>query len=179
MKKALCVVVSVGLLISIALFPSQASGGDLGYLANGKSPIKVFLKDFSNESGQPQADPATFMKEVEKAFVNRKSVSFAIAKSPGESDVQVSAVIKSYQYLERDPVRPSPTATLILDAVTSENFAEMSVEFTVADTKSGETIWKDSVTSYVKRMMTPAEGMPVVSDKVARNFVGKAFGKGR
>jgi hypothetical protein len=171
--------VSAGLLISVALFPSQASGGDLGYLANNKSPIKVFLKDFSNESGQAQVDPAAFMKEVEKAFVNRKSVSFAIAKSPEESDVQVSAAIKSYQYLERDPVRPSLTATMILDAVTSENFAEVSAEFTVVDTKSGNTIWKDSVTSYVKRSMTPAESIPVIFDKVARNFVGKAFGKGQ
>jgi hypothetical protein len=67
---------------------------------------------------------------------------------------------------------------MILDALTSENFSEMSVEFTIVDTKTGGVIWKDSITSYVKRMMSPAEGLIAVSDKVARNFVGKAFGKG-
>lgn len=153
-------------------------GNELAAMAQNKHPINVYLKDFSNESGQQQIAAADFMKEVEKAFLKRQSVSFSMAKAPQESDVEVSAVIKSYQYAEKDPVKPSLSFIMALDAVTTENYAEMAVEFTVSDPKSGGVLWKDTVTSYAKRSMTPAESVPAVYDRVARDFVARAFGKG-
>jgi hypothetical protein len=171
-------------MAAVAVFVTMPSpvcyGNELQAMTQSKYPIKVFINEFSNESGgaQVQIAPAEFMKEVEKAFANRRSVSFAIVKTPQESDVEVSAAIKSYQYMEKDPVKPSLSFIMALDAATSENYAEMVVEFTVKDTKSGNVAWKDTITSYVKRNMTPAESVPVVYDRSARDFVAKAFGKG-
>ena len=176
MRKALGVAaVAVALVMTAS---SICYGNELQVMAQEKHPIKVFIKDFSNDSGQAQLSTADLMKEVEKAFKNRQSVSFAIVKTPQESDVEVSASIKSYQYMEKDPVKPSISFIMALDAVTSENYAEMVVEFTVTDTKSGNVAWKETVTSYIKRMMTPAESIPAVYDRAARDFVAKAFGKG-
>lgn len=164
--------------LSGALAAGAGYGDGIQSLAMNKQPIKVFIKDVSNESGQAQVVADDFMKELEKAFANRKSVSFAIAKTIQDSDVAVMAVIKSYQYLKNDPVKPSLSFIMALDAATSENFAEMAADFTVTDSKNGSVLWQENVTSYVKRMMSPEESMPLVYDKLARHFVSKAFGKG-
>lgn len=155
-----------------------AEGGDLSYLTKQKKEIKVFLKDFTNESGQSQVSIEDFKKAMEAALLNRKSVIFAIVKTPAESDVQVSAVIKKFQYLKEDPIRPSPSAaTLILDAATTENFVEMAADFMVVDTKNGKVAWEDNVETFIKRTMTPAESIPLIYEKLSRNFLAKSFGK--
>jgi hypothetical protein len=119
-----------------------------------------------------------FKKAFEQALLNRKSVIFAIAKTPAESDVQISGVIKKYIYSEKDPIKPSASAaTLILDAATTENFVEMEADFKVVDTKSGDTVWEDKVSTYIKKMMTPGESVPLIYEKLSRNFLAKSFGK--
>jgi hypothetical protein len=177
--KKLSRIAAVSLMaISIVLAARQACGNEPETIAHGKQPISIFFKDFSNESGQPQIIPAEFMNEIRKAFVERRSVSFVIAKTLQDSDMVVSAAIKSYQYLEKDPVKPSLSFIMALDAATTENFAEISADFTVTDAKNGSVLWKETVTSYVKKMMTPAQSLPLVYDKLARHFVSKAFGRG-
>ena len=178
MKRAYRVVAAALLAVSLAVSAGHCSDIDLRAMSHSKQPIKVFVKDFSNESGQAQVSAADFKKEVEKAFVGRKSVSFVLAKSPQESDVVVSAVIRGYKYMDKDPIKPSINVIMALDAVTIENYAELSADFTVTDSKTGSVLWQENVESYVKKTMTPAESLPMVYNKLARHFVAKAFGKG-
>lgn len=178
MKKTARVVMVAAVALGFMLGASHGYCGELTDMALTKHPIKVFLGEFTNTSDQVQIAPDLFRKEIEKAFAERKSVSFAIVKSPQESDVQVSAAIKSYQYMEKDPVKPSLSVIMALDAVTSENYAELSAEFTVVNTATGGVALKENLTGFVKRMMTPAESVPLVYDKLARKFVADTFGKG-
>jgi hypothetical protein len=164
--------------LCFALTASYGYCHELTDMALSKRPIKVFLGEFSNDSGQAQIAPDAFRNEVEKALKDRRSVSFVIVKSVPESDVQVSAAIKGYQYLEKDPVKPSLGMIMAIDAVTSENYAELSAEFTVVNTATGGVALKEDITGFVKRMMTPAESVPLVYDKLARKFVADSFGKG-
>jgi hypothetical protein len=167
--------------VSALCFALMASNGycnELTDMALTRHPIKVFLGEFSNASGKAEIAPDMFRKEVEKALTERKSVSFAIVKNPKESDVQISAAIKGYQYMEKDPVKPSLSVIMAIDAVTSENYAELSAEFTVVNTATGGVALKEDITGFVKRMMTPAESVPLVYDKLARKFVADSFGKG-
>ena len=162
---------------SFCVFPYPSQANELEQMAENKQPIKVFLGSFSNESGQAEVVPDVFKEDLKKAFKNRKSVHFEIAATPAESDVQVSGIIKKFQYLKNDPVKPAISVVLVaVDAVIIENFVEMDVEFTVLDTRTGNTAWKDKVTSFVKRMMTPAESIPLIYDKVARRFLSQSFG---
>lgn len=163
------------------LFGLMASHGycnELTDMALTKHPIKVFLGEFSNMSGRTEISTDSFRNEVEKALKNRKSVSFVMVKNPKESDIQVSGAIKGYQYLEKDPIKPSLSFIMAIDAVTSENYAELSVEFTVVNTATGSVMLKEDITGFVKRTMTPAESVPLVYDKLARKFVADSFGKG-
>jgi hypothetical protein len=180
MEKFFRIAAAVAITVAVCINPYCAQAHELEGMAQSGRPIKVFVTGFSDESGQAGIRPEDFKKEFEKALLNRKSVIFEIAATPAESDVQISGVIKSYQYLEKDPLRPSPsTATLILDAVTTENFVEMFAEFTVVDTRTGAAVWKDTVSTFIKRMMTPAESIPLIYEKLSRVFLWKSFGKGK
>ena len=97
-------------MISAICFTLTASVGyssELTDMAHSKRPIKVFLGEFTNASDQAHIAPDQLKKEVEKALINRKSVSFAIARSAQDSDVQISSVINGYKYMEKDPIKPS------------------------------------------------------------------------
>lgn len=159
---------------------SLASNAELSSLINNKNPVKAYLKDFANQSGQSQIIPEEYKKILESALLNRKAVKFEIVKSPELSDVQISGVIKKYQYLERGPMKVSPGAgTMLLDmaATATHNYVEMEVEFTITDTKTNKALWKDTVSAYIKKVMTPEESVPLIYDKISRNFLWKSFGK--
>lgn len=161
----------------------QASGSETvdisRYLEKG-DPVKVYISGVTNESGHDQISADGFKRVLESSIRNRRSVRFEIASDPASSDFQITAVIKKYSYSKTDPINSvvGPSA-LLLDAVTTENYAEMGVDFTVTSTKNGKVAWKDTAFDYVERMMTPAESIPIVYDKVARKFLWKAFGKGK
>lgn len=169
-------------LVSLILGQSivMAEGGNLCRLADKTGSIKVFVKDPANESGKDQVVPDSLKKSLESALANRKSTKFEVVKSPEESDVQVTTVIKKYQYMERGPIKPTPgIATTMLDLAASalENYVEISVAVILTNTKTGETLWQDNLNPYVKKKMSPEESVPVISDKVASHFVWKCFGK--
>lgn len=155
-----------------------AQEASLSYLTKDKKPIKISLQNFVNESGQNQILAEDFKNSFEKALLKRRSVKFEIANSPKMSDVQISGVIKKYLYSKTDPITTfaSPSG-LVLDAVTTENYVEMAVEFTVTDTKTGKAVWNGTVSTFIKRMMSPEESIPLIYDKLSRNFLWKSFGK--
>lgn len=162
----------------IGLGPSLAADDNLSYLAKDGQHIRVFLKEFSNESGQTQISPEDFKNSFETAMLRRKAVTFDIAKNADASDIQISCAIKKYLYSKTDPITSfGNSALVILDAITIENYAELTGEFTVVGTKTGKVIWKDSVKAFVKRTMTPKESMPLVCEKLSRAFLTKSFGK--
>ncbi len=169
-------IIGLGIILSLGL--SYADEGKLAYLARGDKTVRVLVKDFVNESGQPQIVPSDFKKSFEEALLNRRSVKFQIAKSPEASDIEISGVIKKYVYSKTDPITTyaSPSG-LLLDAMTTENYVEMWLEFTVAETKTGHTVWKDTVSTFIKRPMTPDESIPLIYNKLSRHFLWKSFGK--
>jgi hypothetical protein len=154
---------------------------DLSGLAQKKKPLAVSLAGFADQSGQAGINAAEFKKAFETALVKRGGGrSFRLAESPDASDVQIAATIKKYQYLEKDPITSwgSPTL-LLLDAVTTENYAEMEVEFTVTDTRTNSILWKNTASTFIKRMMSRDQSIPLVYDKLSRTFLWKCFGRPR
>jgi hypothetical protein len=169
----------------VALFLLQgpspaAASADLTYLINNRDTIRVYLDGFTNESGQDRIRADVFKKAVEKAMVNRKAVSFDVVSAPESSDVRVSCAITKYLYSKTDPVTSygGPLA-LALDAATTENYVEMTADFTVTETGTGKILWKDSVKSFLKHTMTPEESVPMIYEKLSRDFLWKSFGKKR
>jgi hypothetical protein len=161
-------------------FCFAADSGSLASLVNSHKPIKVYLKDFTNVSGKGEINPADFKAEVEKAMMSRKVVKFEIVKDPAESDVQVGCVITKFQYMEKGPMKPSPSvATLALDAAATLtlNYVEMFAKFTITDTKTSDILWEDTINEYKKHKMTAAESVPYAYDRTARAFLWKSFGK--
>lgn len=179
MKKWLILLMAAGSLFLNQPFTS-AEKGDLSSFTNSGKPVKVFLGAFTSESGGTGISADDFKKYLETALLNRKSVSFRIAGTPAESDVRISAVIKKYLYSKTDPVTSfAGPGGILLDAATTENYVEMTAQFTITDTKTGRVIWDDSIKSFVKRMMTPEESVPVIYDKLSRDFLWRSFGKPR
>ena len=179
MIKRLCLLAAIiTLLLSQSIV--MAEGGNLWRLAGQNGYIKIFIRKPDNESGQSKVVRDGFKKALESAFVNRKSVKFEIVKTPEESDVQIFSLIKKFQYMEKGPLKPTPgIGTTLLDAAATatENYVEIAAEFVVKQTTTGVILWKDVLTPYIKRKMEPEESIPIISDKVSRDFVWKCFGK--
>lgn len=145
-----------------------------------KVPVKVYIKEVVNQSGQNQVMPEVFKTELVNSLHERRSIKFEVVNTPDESDIQIAALIKSYRYMDRGPFKLSPGVdTMILDAAATmtENYVDMAVEYTVADTKSGKELWKGNINEYIKQKMTAEESTPLIYDVVARTFIWKCFGK--
>ena len=161
-----------------------AEEGTIGSLFNNRIshniPVKVYIKEVINQTGQSQVMPEDFKKELKQSLHQRRSIKFEVVNSQAESDIQMSAVIKSYQYLEKGRFKPSPgIGTMLLDAAAtmSQNYVEMAVEYTVIDAKSGKILWHNMISEYIKKKMTLEESVPLIYDAVTRAFVWKCFGK--
>lgn len=179
MIKKLCILSVLALFLYCGSMLFAEENG-LTRIVDQKNPIKVYIKGFTNESGQGQIVPEDFQKALQIALINRKSVNFEMVKEPADSDIQISGTIKKYQYLERGPFKPSAgVGTMLLDAAASatHNYVEMLVLFIITDTKTGGILWQDTIHDYKKRLMTPQESIPVIYDKIARVFLWRSFGK--
>lgn len=172
----LAVVASI-LMLQQSLY---AERGELWQKENADGIIKVYINEPVNESGQGQIIPDQFKKSLEAAILSRKSMKFEIVKSLAESEVQIASVIKKFQYMEKGPLKPTPgIGTTLLDAAATmtDNYAEMSVDFVVTDSKTGAVMWKNNLFPYMKKKMAPEESIAVICDRVASNFMWKCFGK--
>ncbi|MDD5427951.1 MAG: hypothetical protein PHI58_01800 [Candidatus Omnitrophica bacterium] len=168
-------------IASLALGQTAATAeGGLWRIGQDKGSIKVYVGEPENRSGQNKIVKIDFKKALESALLNRKSVKFELAKTPQESDVQIYSVIKKFMYMERGPIKPTPgLGTTLLDMAASAtmNYAEMAVEFAVIKTDTGELVWKELLNPHIKEKMSAEDSIPLISNKIASNFVWKCFGK--
>jgi hypothetical protein len=154
--------------------------GALSSYFRNKDVIKVYVKDISNSSGQALITAEDFKAILEASLLKRKAMTFKMVSTAADSDIQISATIEKFQYLARGPLKPTVGfGTGLLDAAASAtmNYAEMAVNFTVLSTKTGNVLWKDGVEGYLKKLMTAEESVPMISDKIARQFIWQCFGK--
>jgi len=178
MVKKICVTLIAVLFVGTAAFAEYAK---LTHLAKSKEPVKVYVGDFTNEVGE-KLSIELFRSELEKAFTNRKSTTFVIVKDPAASTIQVTGIVKKYQYMDRGPFKPNPgigTMALDMAATASHNYVEIETTFTITDTATKSVVWQDSVATYVKKNMTEEQAKIRIMDRVDRDFIAKAFGKGK
>ena len=168
-------------IITLAAWTAaSAATVDISRWIEKREAIKIYISGVTNESGQSQINADNFKKVLESSIRNRRSVKFEVVTDPLISNFQISAVIKKYSYSKTDPINSfTGVPALALDALTTENYAEMSADFTITSTKTGNIVWKDNVFDFVEHMMTPEESTSMVYDKTARKFLWKAFGKGK
>jgi hypothetical protein len=161
---------------------AYAADRPIGGMFDGKGPVKVYVNRVENQSGKAEVEPDLFKKSLERNLAERKTHDFKLVDNPAESDIQISAVIKNFQYLDRGPLKPIPVMGLsALDAAATatQNYTEISVQYAVIATRTGETLWDSGVADYIKRVMTPKESLPLIYDRITRIFLWKCFGKAR
>lgn len=176
-KRILALALAFSFVTAPAVFASE---GTIGHLFSGKPVVRVCVKEISNDSGQAQVGTEAFKAVLETSFMKRKAITFKIVNTAAESDIQLAASIKKFEYMVRGPLKPSiGIETTLLDAMATatENYAEMSVDFNVIDTKSGNILWEGNVEDYMKKVMTAEESIPLISDKICRKFLWICFGK--
>lgn len=177
LKKVSFTALIAALLLAGSL--ATAVESDLSNLAKSKSPLKVYVNGFTDESGENLVIPEDFKKALEVALTNRKSVKFEITASRDSGDVEISGIIRKFRYLERGPMKVSPSAGgMLLDAMATatHNYVEMNTRFTVTDIKTGRLLWDNTIEVYAKKKMSPDESVPVIYDKISRVFLSECFG---
>lgn len=176
-KKGILCFVLIGLLFGVQAYAAQ---GELGAKLKNQEPVKVYLGDFPCKVTQSGVTSEAYKKFLQDALVQRKSLKFSPVNNPAESLIQITGSVKSYQYLERGPLKVTPSAGMTaLDAVQTAtcNYAEMEADYVVTNTKTGEVLWKDTLNVYLKKVMTPAESIPLIYDKITKSFIKNCFGK--
>jgi len=167
----------------LASTPAPAAAREkLTYILTHKEPVKVFLKDFVNESGQGKVSANILRNDVKNALVNRRSVRFAAVAKEEESDITVEAAVKAFRYMERGPVKITPglgTTMLDLAASATMNYADIQGSFVIREAGTGRVLHVEDVYIHLKRKMTEDESVPLVLNKFARQFVVEAFGRPR
>lgn len=169
-------------MVMISQYPAYAAVEiyKIGDKYKDRQPVKVYIGGFTNETGKNQITEQAFKKALGTSLENRKSMSFDVVKTPDDSILQVSGVIMKYQYMHRGPFKVNPSVGgLLLEtaATASHNYVEMMVKYTVTDTKSGKVVWERTLSDYVKKNMTPDQSIPIIYDKITRDFLSKCFGK--
>jgi hypothetical protein len=173
------------MLFAIILCCAASSGfcsqeEPIGGLFRDKKVINVYIDQVSNASGESLITIEDFKAIIEASLLKRKSMTFRLVGAADQSDIQISSKIEKFQYLVRGPLKPTiGLQTTLLDAAATAtmNYVEMLATFTVIDTKSGNILWSDGVGGYLKKVMTPEESVPMISDKVSREFIWRCFGK--
>ena len=180
MSKKRLFVLAISALSILISSASSAGNIDVSRILKNKDSISVYVSGFADQTAGGQISADEFKKSFEAALLKRKSIKFEMAKNPDASGVEISGTIKKYQYLVNDPVTTfaSPTG-LLLDAATTENYVTMETEFQVIETRTRQILWKDTISSFLKRRMTQSESVPLIYDKLSRTFLWKCFGKGK
>jgi len=178
------IIVLVGILI-LCLAPIDSASGDprreksLYYLAKAKRPIKVYMGKFINSSGSEKIDPGKFARVFGQTLEARKDIyiQFKLVENPDEADISISGEIKEYKYSEHDPIDMfMSTYTLILDAMTTQNYVGMVVNYTVKDPKTNKVLWSRRLRpSVTKSDMSEDQSTPLIIEKAANQFVSKCF----
>ena len=180
-KKVISVLCLASFLAASSVFAEALPIGNLfKSQIKDKVPVKVYISDVVNTQAGSPITIDIFRAALEKSLNQRRSIKFQTVKTAAESDIQVSADVKYYQYLVRGPLKPSPgIETTLLDAAATmtENYVEMCVIYKVSDTKTNKLLWESGVNEYIKKNMTPEESIPLILDVVTRTFVWRCFGK--
>jgi hypothetical protein len=144
---------------------SCAPEEDIGQFFKSKPHVKVYIKEVIDRSGQSQFTAEAFKCCLAESIRSRRSKKFEIVDAADESDIQISGVIKKYRYLNTDNA--------------AENCVEVEVDYNVVDTKTNKVLWSDSVDSYLKQIMSPEDSIPLICDKIGKQFMSKCYGKGK
>jgi hypothetical protein len=174
------------MLCALAVMAASVSAQEepIGFLFKDKiksgTPVKVYIKEVKNESGNSQVTAEVFTAALEQSLRARRSIKFEVTGDESGSDIAVTAVIKGYRYMEKGPLKPAPNvvATFADAAATaSQNYADMQAEFTVSDAKNGKVLWSKTLDEYIKKKMAAGESVSLICGTVTKAFVWKCFGK--
>lgn len=149
------------------------------YTEDGKT-LNIFLNNFSSLSDK--VNPEQFKEILADALKNRKSQKFSIMKSKDGAQLYIDCTIKSFLYLEKDPIDQFSAGTtgLIVDAFVSQNYAKIEAEFSVYRAKDDKNMWSSTeVVTVTQSNMPEADSIPKVLQETAKRFIFKCFGKRR
>lgn len=176
-------VVVVILILCFAMIDSAMANPrrekSLYYLAEAKRPIKVYIGKFIDSSGSEEIDPEKFVRVFGATLEARRDIhiQFKLVEFLDDADISMSGEIKEYKYREKDPVDMFMSAyTLILDAMISQNYVGMVVNYTVKDPKTSKVLWSKRLRpSVTKSDMSEDQSTPLIIEEAAKQFISKCF----
>lgn len=156
--------------------PVYARGKNLYHLVEGKA-LKVYLNEFKSASEKVSTE--VFKNILKEALVSRKKENFEVVEKSESAEIIVDCNILGFKYLEEDPVDQVMGATaLIADALVTQNYAQIQVEFQVLRVKDNRRLWRDKfVTSVTQTDMPESDSIPKVLKECSKRFIHLCFGK--
>ncbi|MDD5643903.1 MAG: hypothetical protein PHO00_00425 [bacterium] len=149
---------------------------------------RVYVADFDNSSGNPDAAPSVQKQMLINAMQRRTTQNFMVVDNPAEADVIIKADIKKFLYSEEDPVydgivgvgmTPVNPVGLAMDIALTQHYVENEIAYDITDHK-GRKLWNGSVNSNVTKSDMPlSDAVELVGERSARNLFLKCFKKHR
>lgn len=168
----------IGCFLFLCTF-AYARGKNLYQLVE-TGTLKVYLADF--QSDIEKISPETFKKILGETLSARKKENFKIVENKGSADIIINSKILAFKYLEKDPIDNviGGTSALIVDAMVSQNYAQVQIEFTINKAGDGRKLWYDKVISSVTQTNMPeTDSIPKVLKECSKRFIFLCFGKSK
>lgn len=157
--------------------PVYARGKNLYHLVEGKK-LKVYLSNFQSDT--EKISPEDFKTIFRDSLIARKKENFEVVEDKESADVLIDCNILSFKYLEKDPIDNviGGTTALIVDALVSQNYAKVQVDFSVIRASDNRRLWHDRfVSSVTESDMPEPDSIPKVLKECSKRFIFLCFGK--
>ncbi len=145
-----------------------------------KPHIKVYLKEVTSETENPDIKISEFKRIFDDVHRKRIGIKFVPVESGDEADVIVTANIERYVFTKK--VAPSlfGVAALVADTLAPKSSAKLVVDYKVTDPMTGKLIteFKDFTTDArrpVKNMEEGSKAFEFAAMKNINRFIYKTF----
>ncbi|MFQ5953185.1 MAG: hypothetical protein ACE5JK_07260 [Candidatus Omnitrophota bacterium] len=195
MKKAVVVVLAIGLLLTCAS-TGQCQQEKINLYSElwDVKDIKVYVADVTDSSGAAGDMVRGIKKELEAALDTRMSLDFEIVNNENDADLVITTDVVERVWMDHDPIDtdhlPPSWVSVLVDAAQDDDYGRIQAIMVVKHgpnrglaselrkLKRRNIIWRKEVSADVtQHEMTEEQSKPILEQELAAVFIRKCFSK--
>lgn len=168
------------LVLALLITPIFVKSDNLYEFVMDKQAVNVKIHQFSVAMECKEIDAAKLADAFKEALRKRVSVKFNIVEDPKDADLVVSGDVDSFVYSEKDPIDILIPIGLVIDLLTTQNYARMIFNVSVYSPAEDKIVWEKRLKGTVNKSDMPRdESLFLVMERSAKIFVRECFARPR
>ncbi|MBF0215507.1 MAG: hypothetical protein HQL30_00785 [Candidatus Omnitrophica bacterium] len=173
-----------GAILSTAALPSDSMAREMASLYerfSAMKEVKVFVSDITDSTQNKKTDLAALKKELENAFVTRRSLKFRVVNAREEADIAIGMNVTEFYWTSDDPIdMVMGVGGVVMDAMKKENYGRIQTIISVTDVKKNREIWNSQEKATITdKQMTEQDSVKLLNERIVKIFIRDCFSKSR